>query len=359
MVRIADKDGKLAGQYLIGSILEWFDKVAGDQPLVVSCSIGTAFGGRDGCLVQERQIDARFPLARSGRAICVAAGNEAAKHFHGQVVAANSPAAGKLNWTSPNPSLLQVYVVGDDPNDLQITPGDGVTLLAPNAFVHPLSQDVEMQFSVPKGKGSVQITSKSSQQYQVDAYLVDEDGQFDGECAQVNSTLDSPGTSTNVITVGSYNWNDKFEQGGKLYSMPDSVEWDKPMKTPMTIGQLSEYSSLGYRRFGTTIKPEIVGPGQFFTAPAPLKLPAIDGMRDTTLKYQLFNGTSAATPYVAGLVALAMQANPKLTFGEIKDMLRACTTDDKFTGPLPNTAWGYGKLDLDAATRLIKKAAAQ
>ncbi len=80
-------------------------------------------------------------------------------------------------------------------------------------------------------------------------------------------------------------------------------------------------------------------------------------MRDTTGKYQLFSGTSAAAPYAAGVVALLLQENPKLSIEAIKELLTLCATEDKFTGPVPNTAWGHGKLDVEAIGKMIKKAA--
>ena len=91
----------------------------------------------------------------------------------------------------------------------------------------------------------------------------------------------------------------------------------------MKIGGLSDYWNPGYLRIGKTVKPEIVSPGQWFTAAAAINAPA---SRDTTGLYRQFNGTSAATPYTAGVVALLMQKNPDLTLGEIKTALQKSAT---------------------------------
>ena len=198
--------------------------------------------------------------------------------------------------------------------------------------------------------GSLKIVSKSGGSYRADAYLSDPNAKFVGGVGKVERLVGTPGTSTSAITVGSYNWNDKFDHAGEIVSLSDVTD---KVKSAMTIGGLSGYSAPGFRRIGNAVKPEIVAPGQWFTAPAPLALKRVDEYRDTTGRYQLFNGTSAATPYTAGIIALLLQKKPKITLGEIKDLLRQCATTDSFTGGIPNVDWGYGKLDADAAHRLL------
>jgi subtilisin family serine protease len=67
----------------------------------------------------------------------------------------------------------------------------------------------------------------------------------------------------------------------------------------------------------------------------------------------LFNGTSAATPYTAGVVALMFQKKPALTLGQIRELLKNNASHDGFTATLPNPSWGYGKLDLAAVKRIL------
>jgi hypothetical protein len=67
--------------------------------------------------------------------------------------------------------------------------------------------------------------------------------------------------------------------------------------------------------------------------------------------YRLDGGTSMAAPHIAGIIALMLQKNRDRT----QQQLRKCLTDaartDAFTGPVPNTAWGAGKVDAEAALR--------
>ena len=349
-VRIGDAGGNMVTEYLSGAICDWLEKVAGGSPMVVSCSYGGGDGGHDGFTVEERQLDDRFPTSRPGRAICIAAGNDRALNYHAGITVGGADAAGQLNWNCPSDADLHIYVDAGSDAAFEVTPGEGTTLADKDIFVHPLTNEVVINLGVAKGMGNLKIVSKSVGSYRADAYLSDPNAKFVGDVGKAERLVGTPGTSTSAITVGSYNWNDKFDHAGEILSLSDVTDKEK---NAMTIGGLSGYSAPGFRRIGNAVKPEIVAPGQWFTAPAPLALKRVDEYRDTTGRYQLFNGTSAATPYTAGIVALLLQKKPKITLGEIKDLIRQCATTDSFTGAIPNVDWGYGKLDADAARRLL------
>ncbi|RTZ49886.1 hypothetical protein EJ377_06900 [Chryseobacterium arthrosphaerae] len=57
-------------------------------------------------------------------------------------------------------------------------------------------------------------------------------------------------------------------------------------------------------------------------------------------------GTSMSSPGVAGAVGLLLQANPALTAAQVKSRLTSNARKDGATGAVPNTRWGYGKLDI-------------
>jgi len=69
------------------------------------------------------------------------------------------------------------------------------------------------------------------------------------------------------------------------------------------------------------------------------------------------DGTSMATPHVAGTVALVLEANPKLTIDEVRQLLEDTATDLGPTGRDPE--FGAGMVNAYAAVLRAKELAAQ
>lgn len=65
--------------------------------------------------------------------------------------------------------------------------------------------------------------------------------------------------------------------------------------------------------------------------------------------YVRWNGTSGATPIVAGVVALVMAAHPELDAANVINRITATARDAGDAGP--DVAYGFGLLDADAAVR--------
>ncbi len=100
---------------------------------------------------------------------------------------------------------------------------------------------------------------------------------------------------------------------------------------PITL-EIGSFSSRGPGGCnGTAIKPELVAPGvNIYSAHK-------DG------SYKTMSGTSMATPFVAGIIALMRQYNPDATVEEIKSALMASTTDLGLVGE--DNTYGHGLLD--------------
>ncbi|TCZ88141.1 S8 family serine peptidase [Lysobacter sp. N42] len=81
-------------------------------------------------------------------------------------------------------------------------------------------------------------------------------------------------------------------------------------------------------------------------------LPALAATQDVGLApehlpfYSYMSGTSMATPHVAGVIALMLEANPNLTPAQVKDIIQRTATN--MTGRLPWEA-GFGHLNAYAA----------
>lgn len=353
-VRIGQKGG-VENAYLLGAILHWLEEIHRDRPLVISCSFGGQYGGRDGYQVAERQMAARFAKNPPGRIICFAAGNEGQRAIHARADLQPQGKSAQLKWHAPGIAEVSLYFQTDDISKIDCRIADNTSAKFTAAGKHNLTQQYVARISAESGDGEIILTNNGERDVIVDGYIAGETdaegkyARFFGETVAVSEQVASPGTADAVITVGSYDWNDTFHINGKQRVIGLLNETNQAM----AIGSLSDYSNPGFLRFGKTIKPEIVAPGRWFTAAAPLNK-EVKVLRDTTGQYQLFDGTSAATPYTAGVIALLLQKNPRMTIAEAKTKLANAATRPAGLSTLPSKQWGYGKLDIAAVKRLVK-----
>ena len=65
--------------------------------------------------------------------------------------------------------------------------------------------------------------------------------------------------------------------------------------------------------------------------------------------YGIASAVSAAAPITAGAIALMLEKNPAMDAATVKAALQRGARVDAFTGEVPNTRYGHGKLDLQGA----------
>ena len=156
----------------------------------------------------------------------------------------------------------------------------------------------------------------------------------------------------------------------------DLTAWNSAFGAALQVNvaanQLASYSSMGPTPDGQ-LKPDLVAVGGFDVGigldPNDPYLPAPSGMYSATQSYdpnQSFNvnvfssnryaagdGTSFATPLVAGAAALLKQAHPSLQPAQIKSLLvnnaAQNVTQDDFGDPADAQWFGAGSLDANAA----------
>lgn len=380
------------------------------KPCVVNMSLGGHDSAHDGNAAEEVFLNGLVGDGKPGRIICVAAGNEGKDSFHaagtfgpkregqgdiesdpieliisekteinayfdsrddwGLAVVGNGDflvdPAGKelclsLSYTNNPRQLLGSVTVagtGDEyKGDLWKTQPPGN---APKTFTEYFDKGDAISAAPAEGAQDRLRVTLYPGRYYVFGYGASEKvpkGKFDiyipftsegsfGKGVDLTDTIGSPGNASNVITVGSYDFRDKWAnvQG-------------KETAYNMTLGQVSEFSSQGYRRDGH-VKPDICAPGRYaISSLADGSKMSRDPARVTKDGFHLaWEGTSAATPYATGVIALMLEANPGLDARQIQSILKETRLRDPFTEPTPNPRWGQGKLD---PVKAIKEAKAR
>jgi len=123
----------------------------------------------------------------------------------------------------------------------------------------------------------------------------------------------------------------------KKILVPSDAEHVLTIGSVKVDSSISDFSSIGIN-FGGRLKPDVVGLGES------LNFIENDG--------EIFSiqGTSFATPIIAGLVACLWQAYPDLTNYELLDIIRK--SGHKYSNP--DTSYGYGIPDMKRAFDLAK-----
>ena len=165
-----------------------------------------------------------------------------------------------------------------------------------------------------------------------------------------NSQGHHPGT---VIFPGGY--NDRIICVGAALHRKSCINTDGETKiTPYGIheGHLASFSSCGPSMTGL-IKPDVVAPGvniisalnSYYTDSCNIVYEAKTFGR----KYSMcsMNGTSMATPIVAGIIALWLQAKPDLTPEDILGVIERTShqPEPELTGFEKNNYYGWGEID--------------
>ncbi|MBI5838297.1 MAG: S8 family serine peptidase [Candidatus Eisenbacteria bacterium] len=157
-----------------------------------------------------------------------------------------------------------------------------------------------------------------------------------------NSTLvGGPGDADSVFTVAAHttkpSWFSCAQGGTCAYTS----------SPPMNA--IASFSSNGPRRDGV-LKPEISAPGFGIATTHSDQSGAIGVCGDVDDGvHEINQGTSFSSPLVAGAVALFLEYRTGVTPSLIKASFEPHTRRDGFTGAVPNSIWGWGKLDVFAS----------
>jgi subtilisin family serine protease len=118
-------------------------------------------------------------------------------------------------------------------------------------------------------------------------------------------------------------------------------------------GTIASFTSTG-PLYTEVMKPDISAPGvsvassiSSFTDASYTAVASVN-FNGTDYDFGRFSGTSMASPCVAGIVALILDANPTLSPSQIKDILKTTARQDSHTGVITapgHPRWGMGKVN--------------
>lgn len=195
---------------------------------------------------------------------------------------------------------------------------------------------------------NIRVMTSSLGEQQVE-FHIDNDGR-----SAWSEAVDAAVESGIIVTLSAGN-----EFGAATGAGCNTIDSPGDARNPITVAALDKdlslaiYSSRGYTSDGR-VKPDVATPGSNIMAPA----------EGTGTGYTSKSGTSMATPFMAGVAALTLQANPSLTHQEFKETIvgtysinREIWEEDDFSndcsaaerGPdleaIPDNEYGYGQAD--------------
>jgi subtilisin family serine protease len=119
----------------------------------------------------------------------------------------------------------------------------------------------------------------------------------------------------------------------------------------MNGGSIASFSSSG-PSLSQTSKPDISAPGKNVISAISSYTNTYSGSYQTsvqfngrTYRFAPLSGTSMSCPFVAGVAALVLQANPNLTAAQVKEILLETAYEDQYTEISGELRFGHGKVN--------------
>ncbi|MGM9817483.1 MAG: S8/S53 family peptidase [Paludibacteraceae bacterium] len=337
------------------------------KPCVVNVSWGSHIGPHDGTSAFDQALNA---IVGEKKIVVGSAGNEGSDYIHSGKTMTDTDTI--LNTIiEPYNNYVMVDVWGDVAQNYQlqicIFDASGNELFTSKAIdaTQTSSQNIslrnggsgtircESELNPTNNKGNVYLYSQNAV-IDADNYLglkiIGKNGTINAWAQYGNFATKSIAgfTADNTISVG--------EIGGTAERIITVGSFNSSYGT---IGKISNFSSLGPTADNRT-KPDVLAPGCVIIS-------SVNGYAVTTAadmadqsgwnflktetvnnvkyRYGKMQGTSMASPFMAGVVALWMENARFLTPEGVKEVLEKTATQDSYTGVTPNNSAGYGKVN--------------
>jgi len=355
------------GQAHIVDGVNYVFRVAEDlkRPVVVNLSMGSHYDPHDGTDLLSLSLDSQ---SGPGKIVCCAAGNEGQDDIHAAVTllsgdaairfalwpsSSSGPIKGELNGWYSGKDQFEISVI--DPGGAQtpfqriITsgrhnrdyslPGGQVRIVTPG--FDPTNGDhnflIEIQpLTIPE-EGDHQdlwqlvLRAATVTDGRVDIWAVC-DTVFARSAATDEMKIGSPGACSSAVTVAAYSTKNQWI---------DIQERQHSETFP--VNTITPLSSPGPLRNGIK-KPDLAAPGALIAAPASGNA-TTDPRLVVAPGFYLNAGTSMATPFISGVVALLLERDPSLDPNGIKRILHSAGAVPGQSVGTFDPKWGYGLLN--------------
>lgn len=365
----------------LGEALDWALGIAQaeSKPIVFLANFGSIGGPTDGTSLFAREIDARFGPGLPGRVFITGTSDDGGHPNHASAVIGQGETV-EIGIEKGHAGFLRVdlWYEATDRFDVEIvTPQGTFTYPAPNngvrdtrtvggvaGFTYYHNGAGTVFWGATNGKRELLIDFAG----QAGAYALRLTGAAvtdGGFHAALNPARIFPGSDQNrftgpAVTPGYTVWYGATARHNlapnSYVHAPTWVDVDGNTRTyvgnDVGAGALWPGSGVGPTydgRLGTTVS--LPGNTNVGAYGARSYFATIRGnvVEDGPDPYGTLGAVSGGAPVLLGIVALMLEADPTLDADEIKSILQDTAREDAFTGPVPNTEWGYGKADAFAA----------
>jgi hypothetical protein len=211
-------------------------------------------------------------------------------------------------------SLMEAFVT-DDPEDYQ---GHGTHVAGIASSVAPGASLLNAKVLSDQGKGSTESITNGiywAVENGADVVSISIGAPSDSQDEVINEAIDYAISNGVVVVIASGNCGPQGSgscQGYEGVTIPGSFE---PAITVGAVNNNLEWATFSSGNdFGSYIKPDVVAPG-------------VNIMSSVPYGYATKKGTSMATPFVSGVVALLLEENPSLDHYAVKDYLESNALD--------------------------------